>query len=278
MNGQIIKIISNLYTVKIQDDIIECRARGKFRNEKITPLVGDYCQVDIENEYITEINPRKNSLSRPPIANVDCALIMTSVKKPDLSLNLLDKMLSIISLNNIEPIICFSKLDLLSKIELKELKKIKKYYEKIGYKVVLNTELHKINKVLKNKLVVITGQTGSGKSTLINKLDKNLNLKTDEISESLGRGKHTTRHTEIFPINNFFIADTPGFSSLDFINISKEQIKDSFKEFQHYSCAFNDCTHQNELNCGVKKAVENKKILESRYNNYLSFISKKGKN
>lgn len=278
MNGQIIKIISNLYSVKTKDKIIECRARGKFRNEKITPLVGDNCLVDIENNYITEIYPRKNSLSRPPIANVDCALIMTSVKKPDLSLNLLDKMISIISLNNIEPIICFSKVDLLTKKEVKELKKIIKYYQKIGYQVLLNTNLKKINKILKNKLVVITGQTGAGKSTLINKLDKSLNLKTDEISESLGRGKHTTRHTEIFRINNFFIADTPGFSSLDFIDINKEQIKNSFIEFSKYICAFKDCTHQNELNCGVKEAVKSEKILESRYNNYLSFISKKGKN
>lgn len=275
MNGKIFKIISNLYTIKIGNKKIECRARGKFRKCSITPLVGDNCIIDVDNKYITEILPRKNYLLRPSIANIDCALIMTSVKEPNLSLNLLDKMLSIITINNIEPVICFSKIDLLNKKEKKDLQKIIKYYKKSGYKVIINTEIRKINKIFKNKLIVITGQTGAGKSTLINKLDKNLNLKTDKISKSLGRGKHTTRHVEIFEINKLLIADTPGFSSLDFIDIDKEQIKKSFIEFQKYSCAFKDCYHNGEINCGVKKAVEKNMILKSRYDNYLSFIKKK---
>lgn len=275
MQGKIVKIISNLYTIKVEDSFIECRARGKFRKEAITPLVGDNCIVDIENKYILQILPRKNELSRPQISNVDIALIVTSVKKPDLSLHLLDKMISIVSINKIEPTLCFTKLDLLNKQEKKEIKKIIKYYKKIGYQVITNQEYKKLNKILKNKMVVVTGQTGAGKSTLLNKMDKTLNLKTDEISESLGRGKHTTRHVELFTFRNFYIADTPGFSSLDFDNIKKEDIKNSFIEFKKYSCPFKDCMHDKEKKCEIKKVVEEEKILLSRYQNYLDFIKNK---
>ena len=273
MEGKIIKIVSNLYSVKINnDEIIECRARGKFRKEEITPLVGDLCKIDYDNKYILEILPRKNYLMRPMIANVDAALIVVSVKEPNLSLNLLDKMISIISINDIEPVICFSKLDLLKNMEKKEIKKLIKYYKKIGYKVLTNKEPRKIIKLLKNKIVVITGQTGAGKSTLLNKLDKNLNLKTDEISSALGRGKHTTRHVELFKFKNCYIADTPGFSSLDFKEWTKEDIKKSFKEFQNFNCEYKDCMHNKEKNCAVRNAVEKKEILQSRYENYLNFI------
>lgn len=274
MEGKIIKIVSNLYSVKVENEIIECRARGRFRQDEITPLVGDLCKVDYENKYILEILPRKNYLMRPMIANVDVALIVTSVKEPNLSLNLLDKMISVVSINRIEPIICFSKLDLLTNAEKKEIKKIIKYYKKIGYQVITNKQPKKLIKILKNKIVVVTGQTGAGKSTLLNKLDKNLNLKTDEISYALGRGKHTTRHVELFEFKNCYLADTPGFSSLDFRESTKENIKESFIEFNKYNCEYKNCMHDKEKNCAIKNAVEKKEILESRYNNYLDFIKK----
>ncbi len=275
MRGQIVKIISNLYTVQVGQEKIECRARGKFRQDEIVPLVGDYCKIDVENKYILEILPRQNSLSRPAIANVDYTIIMTSVKSPDLSLSLLDKMLSIMVIHNIEPIICFSKLDLLTKPEKKEFKKLQKYYQKIGYKVFLNTDKRKIMKTLKHKLVVITGQTGAGKSTFLNSLNKELHLKTDEISTSLNRGKHTTRHVEIYAIKDFFVADTPGFSSLDFVNVLPEQIRDSFLEFRLSTCGFKDCFHKGETNCSIKEKVQQGLILKSRYDNYLNFINKR---
>lgn len=275
MEGKIIKIISNLYTVKTEEGTKECQARGKFRNKGITPLVGDECVIDKENNYILELFPRKNELARPPIANVDSALIVTSVKKPNLSLNLLDKMISVITFKNILPILCFTKLDLLTKQEKKEIKTLMNYYKKIGYIVITNKEPKKLKKILKNKTVVVTGQTGAGKSTLLNKLDKKLNLKTDEISESLGRGKHTTRHVELFFIKNFYIADTPGFSSLDFDEVKKKEIKKSFVEFQKYSCPFKDCMHDKEKDCEIKKAVARQEILSSRYQNYLSFLKNK---
>lgn len=274
MQGQIIKIISNLYTVKLDNEIIDCRARGKFRNDKITPIVGDYCIVDKDNNYILEILPRKNSLKRPVIANVDYALIVTSVKKPDLSLNLLDKLLSLSIMSNIKPIICLTKIDLLNADEKKELNDIIKYYKKIGFKVVKNTDKLKLKLLLKNKLTVLGGQTGAGKSSLLNRLNKNLNLKTAEISEALGRGKHTTRHVEVFKIGKMYIADTPGFSSLDLDEFTSEQIKTSFVEFKKYKCYFNDCMHIKEKDCGVKEALNKKEILKSRYDNYLNFINK----
>ncbi len=276
MKGKIVRIISNLYTVETEDgSIIGCRARGKFRNCSITPLVGDYCEIDLDNGYIMKMLPRKNSLLRPQIANVDVALIVTSVKKPNLSLNLLDKMISIVTLHQIEPVLCFTKLDLLTKNEKKEMQALIKYYKTIGYKVITNREHKKLNKLLKGKIVVVTGQTGAGKSTLLNKMDKRLNLKTDEISESLGRGKHTTRHVELFKFKRFYIADTPGFSSLDFGKVTKEEIRNSFIEFGEYACPFKNCMHDKEKDCRVKEAVENHSILETRYQSYLSFLKNK---
>ncbi|MCI9279603.1 MAG: ribosome small subunit-dependent GTPase A [Bacilli bacterium] len=272
--GKIIRIISNLYTVELEDKTLDCHARGKFRKEKITPLVGDFCYVDEENHYILEIEPRKNVLERPTIANMDFALIVTSVKLPNLSLNLLDKTLSLMLINKIEPILCFTKLDLLNEEEQKQIDKIINYYKKCDYQVVKNTELDKIKRLLSGKQIVLTGQTGAGKSTLLNKLSPNLHLKTDEISLALGRGKHTTRHVELFKIEDFFIADTPGFSALEIKEIEKEAIKESFKEFNQYTCPFKNCFHDKEKECRIKEAVLKEEILLSRYQNYLDFINR----
>lgn len=273
MKGQIVRIVSNLFTIKIDNNLYECRARGKFRNDKETPVVGDYCEVDIKNNYIIKLFPRKNVLKRPVIANIDMAVIVTSVKKPDLSLNLMDKLLINIIYNNIEPIICFTKLDLLNKEELSNLEIIVDYYQKLGIKVFNNKEIEKLKKVLKNKIVVLTGQTGAGKSSLLNKFDSRLNLKTSSISEALGRGVHTTRHVELFNINNILIADTPGFSSLSFENMSTDDIKKNFIEFNNYDCKYKDCSHINEQECNIKNAVVNNEIMKSRYDNYVKFIN-----
>ena len=272
MEGQIVKIISNLYTVKVNNTLYECSARGKFRNEKISPIVGDLVVINEEEKRIKEIKPRCNELKRPVIANVDMALIITSVKKPDLSLNLLDKLIVNILFNKIEPVICFTKIDLLTFKEKLALNKIINYYKKIGIKVVTNKELKKLKRIMSKKIVVLTGQTGAGKSSLINKLSKELNLATNPISEALGRGKHTTRHVELFKIENFYIADTPGFSSLDFDNMTEEDLKKMFLEFSNYECPYKTCLHENERDCAVKEAVKDKKILKSRYDNYRKFL------
>lgn len=272
MNGQIIKVISNLYTVKTGDMLYGCRARGKFRKDNISPIVGDNVVIDPDNNVITEILPRKNELDRPVIANVDMAFIVTSTKKPNLDLNLLDKLISVITFNNIEPIICFTKLDLLNEVELEVISNLRKYYEMIGIRVVYSTETNIIKKIIKGNIVVLAGQTGAGKSSLLNKLDDKLNIKTDEISEALGRGKHTTRHVELYSISDGYVADTPGFSALDLKNMDKEDLKNTFIEFANYECKFRDCIHKKEKECGVKDALKDKMILQSRYNNYLLFL------
>lgn len=276
MEGKIVKIISNLYTVESNNNLYNCRARGKIKYNKLTPLVGDKVLFDNKEKYILEILPRKNSLDRPSISNIDSALIITSVKKPDLSLNLLDKQITLCVINNIEPIIVFTKLDLLNKKDLKYIKSIMKYYSNIGIKVCTNNNLFKLKKYIKNKTLVLTGQTGAGKSTLMNKLDKKLNLATNEISEALGRGKHTTRHVELFKYKTSFIADTPGFSSLDLNNVNLEDIKNSFIEFKNVNCPYKDCTHTNENECTIKELVNNSKILKSRYENYLRMVDTYG--
>lgn len=275
MKGLIIKNISNDYVVKSNEKIYVCKARGKFKNEKKTPLVGDLVNFDPSNHYILDIYPRKNSLIRPNVSNIDNALIVTSVKHPNLDTFLLDKLLTIISYHNITPIICFTKLDLLTtQEEEKSIDQYMKYYQKIGYQVVRNDNLKPLEKIFKNKLTVFTGQSGAGKSSLLNKLDKNLNLKTDEISYALGRGKHTTRHTELYEIMEGYLVDTPGFSQVDFQKMTKQDIRDNMNEmFDNLdNCKYRDCLHIKEDGCQVKAKVETGEILLSRYLNYKIFI------
>lgn len=275
MIGKIIKQISNDYTVKVNDELIICKPRGKFRKIGISPIVGDYVEVDLENKYIISILDRKNELKRPTIANVDQALIVVSTHIPDFSSELLDKLLCIIEYNNIKPIICFTKLDLLDSEKLKYIEAIKEYYRSIGYEVYNNTS-ESIKNIFKNKITVLAGQSGAGKSTLINKLDSTLNLKVGEVSLALGRGKHTTRHTELIEVLGGLIADTPGFSSLDFNDMKNTDIRDNFIEFNEYkdSCQYRDCMHDKENKCYVKKKVLEGEILKSRYENYLKFIKR----
>lgn len=277
MQGRIVKQISNDYTVELNNhERVICKARGKFRKLHITPLVGDFVEIDYDNKYILDILKRKNELIRPSIANVDQAVIITSVHIPEFSSNLLDKLLVTIEYNNILPIICFSKMDLIDDIKKKEIDYYINYYKKIGYKVFINTD-ESIKEIFKDKITVFAGQSGAGKSTLLNKLEPNLKLDTNEVSLALGRGKHTTRHVELIPVLGGLIADTPGFSSIDFSDMSNEDIRDNFIEFNEYrhDCEYKDCMHNKEANCHVKDKVSTGIIINSRYENYLKFIEKK---
>lgn len=272
IKGQIIKILSNDYFVSSENKVYVCKSRGKFRNENITPQVGDYVFFDIENNYILEVELRKNSLIRPNVSNIDQAFIVTSLKHPDFSTNLLDKLLIVCLINKIKPIICLTKKDLLSSKEYKDLKKIITYYRKIGFTIIYNSGLNKIKKIFKNKTTVFTGQTGAGKSSLMNKLNKTLNFETNEISEALGRGKHTTRFVSLIEMYKGKVLDTPGFSDIDLSIYTKEQIRDCFIEFNKYECLYKNCLHDNEKECVIKEKVESSKILKSRYDNYIKFI------
>lgn len=276
MVGKIVKQISNDYTVKVNDKLYICKARGKFRNLGITPLVGDNVEIDEKNNYIMDILKRKNELTRPSISNIDQAVIVTSVKIPDFSTNLLDKLLNIIEFNNVKPIICFTKLDLLNEKELEYIKNTQDYYRKIGYEVYNNND-EKLKEIFKDKITVFAGQSGAGKSSLLNRLDNNLNLEIGEVSIALGRGRHTTRHTELIEVLGGLIADTPGFSALDFKEMTNSDIRDNFIEFNEYKefCEYKDCMHINELKCGIKENILNNNILKSRYDNYLRFIEKR---
>ncbi len=274
MQGKIVKQISNDYTVKCSDGMFICKARGKFRKLGLSPIVGDEVIFDEKDKYILEILPRRNELRRPVIANVDIAVIITSLKRPDFSANLLDKFLVICEYNKVKPVIVFTKADLLSVEELNNIKPIIEYYKKIGYVVYMNDDILAIKKIFPCKVCVFTGQSGAGKSTLLNKIKPDLHLKTGEISLALNRGKHTTRHTELIEMCGGLVADTPGFSALEFNGMSREDIRDNFVEFNLYrdGCKFRDCFHIHEKDCKVKEKVMDGTILKSRYDNYINFL------
>jgi len=279
--GQIRKAISGFYYVQDGKDLLPCKGRGVFRNRGINPLVGDFVdyEKDGDNEgVITVIHERKNELVRPPVSNIDQALLVFSAKEPDFSPRLLDRFLVIIESHLIEPIICITKNDLLNDQDDTYNEQIA-YYETIGYPVIATSRrdsdiLAKLAPYLAGKTSVLAGQSGVGKSSLLNMLAPELNLKTGEISEALGRGKHTTRHVELVEVAGGLIADTPGFSSLDFDQIEKEELSSCFIEFDRLAqnCKFRGCLHVKEPKCAVKNAVENGEVKLSRYENYLQFL------
>ena len=272
MNGKIICINKSLHKVLLENGIIiDTTVRGKLRNNHVFPLVGDNVIVDINNKTIIDIKERKNSLIRPLIANIDKLFIVMSNKIPEFSSYLIDKFLLISKYNNIEPIIIITKTDLLNDKEKEDLYNYINYYKSINIKIYLNTEIDKIKKEFNNSIVSLCGQTGAGKSTLLNKINPNLKLKTDDVSLSLGRGKHTTRLVELIKIGNGFIADTPGFSSLE-LNIPRKEIRFYYDDFDS-NCKYNrSCLHIKEDGCSIIKKVEDGIIPLWRYNNYLKIM------
>ncbi|GEO46750.1 ribosome small subunit-dependent GTPase A [Companilactobacillus kimchii] len=283
--GRIIKSISGFYDVFDDEskEIIRTRARGNFRKRKIKPLVGDKVTFDATGDlgYILEILPRENSLVRPPIANIDQAIVVTSAAEPNFSSNLLDKILINIEHNGIEPVIYLTKSDLLNDEQYQTLKETLEGYHRAGYLVFDDRDSYNDQQVAKleatfaGKVTVFTGQSGAGKSTLLNHIDTELGLATAAISQTLNRGKHTTRQVSLFDIADGLVADTPGFSSIDLMNVAPEELPTLFPEFLEYSpeCQFRGCRHVNEPNCKVKEELAEGNIMQSRYDNYLYFLN-----
>lgn len=276
MKGKIICINASIHKVLLENNtIIDTRTRGKLRNDKIYPVVGDNVVVDVKTKTIEKVEARRNYLERPLVANIDKLLIVMSTSIPSFSDYLIDKFLLIAFENKIEPIIIITKVDMITQKEKSEIKKFISYYRKLGIKVYLNTSISKIKKEFVGSVVALCGQTGAGKSSLLNKIDASLKLKTGEVSLSLGRGKHTTRLVELLEVNNGLIADTPGFSSLD-ISIDKKEIRKYYPDF-NIGCKYRSCLHVKEDGCEIIKLVEKGKIPKWRYDNYIKFISEVSK-
>ena len=289
--GLVLKITGGNYTIKDLDtnETILAKASGKLRyvrvaSDKIvtvSPKAGDI--VNYQNNYIESVNERKNSLRRPDVCNIDQVVLIFACKEPDFSFNLLDNFILHVEKEKIDIKIVITKIDLLSDNELKDLKEKLSYYESIGYKVYytsskINDGIDVLKPLFENKISVLSGQTGAGKSSLLNAIDPNYKQETNEISKALGRGKHTTRTTELLEYDNGYIADTPGFSSLDFFGFEIEDLKKGFVDFYKLSrdCKYSDCNHINEPDCNVKNNLD--KILKTRYENYLKFYEEIKKN
>ena len=278
MQGKIIKGIAGFYYVQTKCGIYECKAKGSFRNKKLKPFVGDNVEITVLDEEkkkgnMEEILERKNFLIRPAVANVDQTLVIFAAAKPDPNLNLLDRFLIMMEQKDVPVILVFNKTDVAEPSKLEEYAKI---YENCGYQVLRVSALEEegiseIKDVLKGKTSTVAGPSGVGKSSIINLLQSDIHMETGNISEKIERGKHTTRHSELIAIaEDTYIFDTPGFSSLYVTDMEKEELKSYFPEFAPYEdeCKFLGCVHVNEPVCGVKEALKEGKISQSRYDNY----------
>ena len=279
MNGKIIKGIGGFYYIKTSEGLIECKARGKFRHKDIKPMVGDNVTIKIENGkgVIEEIQKRTSELIRPTVANVSLAFIVFAVKNPDINFDLLNKFLVLCEYNNIEVIVCLNKIDLVSEEEREE---IKKRINDIGYEVLfINAKqgigIERLKEKIEGNITVFCGPSGAGKSTLINKLADKEHMETGNVSVKLGRGKHTTRHSELIEVADGYIVDTPGFSTLEIKDLmDKNSLKYCFPEFTEYNdnCKYRGCLHYKEPKCALKDAVEEGKVNKYRYDFYIKSL------
>lgn len=281
MQGKIIKGIAGFYYIYAEDgNIYECKAKGIFRKDNFKPLVGDNVEITVLNEEekegsVTSILPRRNSLIRPAVANVDQAFLIFAMENPKPNFLLLDRFLIMMKQQEIPAVICFNKKDVGEK---KEMEKLYEIYTGCGYRVVLSSAyegegMDEIHEILKGKTTVVAGPSGVGKSSITNCMQGEVQMETGEISKKLKRGKHTTRHSQVIPVEkNTFLVDTPGFSSLYLTDMKEEELRDYFPEFVMYEpqCRFQGCMHIHEPGCAVKKALSEGKISQQRYDNYLA--------
>lgn len=281
LNGTIIKGIGGFYYVEAADEIYECKARGVFRKEKLSPLVGDKVTISINENAentIDEIMPRKNALTRPPVVNIDNLIIVVSTVEPKPSTLVIDKLIAVAEHKNIEPIIVITKSDLASAQEIFDI------YTLAGFKTIIVSNetkdgVDEVKAVLKDKISALTGNSGVGKTSLLNNLDETLALKTAQISKKLGRGRHTTRQAELYRVCDGFVVDTPGFSSFEIDKsdiILKDELAYCFRDFSDYieKCKFYpSCTHTADKGCAVVEAVNEGKISKSRHNSYVQLYN-----
>lgn len=278
MEGTIIKGIGGFYYVKVHNEIFECKARGKFRHNELTPMVGDKVDIEVKNNkgVIEKIHPRTSKLIRPTVANVTQAFLIFTFANPALNIDLLNRFLVLCEYNNIKTVVCFNKIDLVDADKYKDITDMIKSagYEIIFLKAKEGYGLNLLKERLENNITVFCGPSGVGKSTIFNKLLKKNIMETGEVSEKLGRGRHTTRHCELVEYESSFIVDTPGFTSLEIDFISKEDLQFCFPEFKDYigKCKFTGCLHYKEPQCAVKDAAFNEEIKSLRYDFYVRTI------
>lgn len=282
LEGRLIKGIGGFYYVEAADTIYECKARGVFRKQKITPLVGDIVSITINDNAentIDEIKARKNALVRPALANLDQLFVVASIVDPAINTTVIDRIIAIAEFKHIEPVVILTKIDLSD-----HYMKYYDIYSKAGFKVILcdnstGSGSDEVRAMLADKVSAFTGNTGVGKSSLLNAIDSRLAVETGETSKKLGRGKHTTRHCELFKVAGGYVADTPGFSSVDFERcekILKDDLPYCFREFEPYldKCRFQtNCAHINDKGCAVVEAVNNGYISRERHNSYIDLYN-----
>lgn len=278
MEGTIVKGIAGFYYVKTHEDIIECKARGKFRHDQLTPMVGDKVEIEVKNGkgVMDKIYPRTNQLIRPSVSNVTQALVVFALKNPDINEVLLNKFLLSCEYNNLKAIVCFNKLDLELAEETNEIIEMVKSagYETLFLKAKEGYGIDLVREKLKDNVTVLCGPSGVGKSTILNAIMGKEVMPIGKISERLKLGKHTTRHSELIDMGNGFLVDTPGFSSLEIEFISKEELQRCFPEFNSYigECKFTGCFHYKEPSCAIKQAAQQGKINSKRYEFYIKTL------
>ena len=275
MKGKIIKGIGGFYYIKTDEGLIECKARGKFRHKDMKPMVGDNVRIEVENGkgVIEDIYKRTSSLIRPTVANVTLAFVVFAIKNPDLNFDLLNRFLVLCESSNIKVVVCLNKVDLVDKNEKDELRQ---KINDIGYEVLfINAKegigVEDLKEMMEGNVTVLCGPSGAGKSTLINTLTAREHMETGKVSDKIGRGKHTTRHSELIEVADGFIVDTPGFSTLEVSFIEKDDLKYAFPDFNEYNdcCKFRGCMHYKEPSCALKNAVEQGKVNKYRYEFYI---------